>query len=145
MYSRGSRTSGWGNLCADHHPCSRRFLSSPDEVSVRIRRTASQAMRAVSVPELHCGSGRSHHRHNARTGCPDGSAASTLEPTKTKLVEFGRFAQKHAGKRGRNRPETIYFLGLTLYCTHAHREISAKAQPYVSARANAANTTSHDQ
>src|SRR5262245_4378254 len=35
-----------------------------------------------------------------------------LEPTKTKLVEFGRFAQRHAGKRGRNRPETIYFLGL---------------------------------
>jgi group II intron reverse transcriptase/maturase len=41
----------------------------------------------------------------------------TLEPTKTKLVEFGRFAQRHAGKRGRNRPETIYFLGFTLYCT----------------------------
>jgi len=40
-----------------------------------------------------------------------------LEPTKTKLVEFGRIAQRHAGKRGRNRPETIYFLGLTLYCT----------------------------
>jgi len=40
-----------------------------------------------------------------------------LEPTKTKLVEFGRFAQRLAGKRGRNRPETIYFLGLTLYCT----------------------------
>ena len=34
------------------------------------------------------------------------------EPTKTKLVEFGRFAQRHAGKRGRKRPETIYFLGL---------------------------------
>jgi RNA-directed DNA polymerase len=33
------------------------------------------------------------------------------------LVEFGRFAQRHAGKRGRNRLETIYFLGLTLYCT----------------------------
>jgi RNA-directed DNA polymerase len=41
----------------------------------------------------------------------------TLEPTKTKLVEFGRFAQKHAGKRGRKRPETIYLLGFTLYCT----------------------------
>lgn len=40
-----------------------------------------------------------------------------LEPTKTKLVEFGRFAARHAGKRGRNRPETIYFLGFTLYCT----------------------------
>jgi len=41
----------------------------------------------------------------------------TLEPTKTKLVEFGRFAQRYASKRGRNRPETIYFLGFTLYCT----------------------------
>ena len=46
-----------------------------------------------------------------------GKFGLTLEPTKTKLVEFGRFAQKHASKRGRNRPETIYFLCLTLYCT----------------------------
>src|SRR5947199_10353944 len=41
----------------------------------------------------------------------------TLEPTKTRLGEFGRFAQRHAGKRGRKRPQTIYFLGFTLYCT----------------------------
>jgi hypothetical protein len=41
----------------------------------------------------------------------------TLEPKKTKLVEFGRFAHQHASKRGRKRPETIYFLGFTLYCT----------------------------
>ncbi len=41
----------------------------------------------------------------------------TLEPTKTKLVEFGRFADRHAAKKGRKRPETIYFLGFTLYCT----------------------------
>jgi len=40
-----------------------------------------------------------------------------LEPAKTKLVEFGRFAARHAGKRGRKRPETMYFLGFTLYCT----------------------------
>jgi group II intron reverse transcriptase/maturase len=40
-----------------------------------------------------------------------------LAPSKTKLVEFGRFAQGHAPKRGRRRPETIYFLGFTLYCT----------------------------
>ena len=40
-----------------------------------------------------------------------------LEPSKTKLVEFGRFAARHAGKRKRRRPETIYFLGFTLYCT----------------------------
>ena len=46
-----------------------------------------------------------------------GKFGLTLEPTKTKLVEFGRFAQREASKRGRKRPETIYFLGFTLYCT----------------------------
>jgi RNA-directed DNA polymerase len=46
----------------------------------------------------------------------------TLEPTKTKLVEFGRFAHRHASKRGRKRPETIYFLGFTLYCTRNHKD-----------------------
>jgi RNA-directed DNA polymerase len=39
-----------------------------------------------------------------------------LEPTKTKLVEFGRFAARHAKERGR-RLETISFLGLTHFCT----------------------------
>jgi len=58
---------------------------------------------------------------SARTGRSASSVGPiglTLEPSKTKLVEFGRFAARHAGKRGgRKRPETIYFLGLTLYCT----------------------------
>ena len=40
-----------------------------------------------------------------------------LEPSKTKLVEFGRFAERHANQRGRKRPETIYFLGFTFHCT----------------------------
>ena len=43
--------------------------------------------------------------------------STRMEPTKTKLVEFGRFAQRHAAKHGRKRPETIYFRGFTLYCT----------------------------
>ena len=43
--------------------------------------------------------------------------ALALEPEKTKLVEFGRFAQKNAAKRGRKRPETLQFLGFTFYCT----------------------------
>ena len=46
-----------------------------------------------------------------------GKFGLALEPDKTKLVEFGRFAQRHASKRGRRRPETIFFLGFTLYCT----------------------------
>ncbi|MGH8653024.1 MAG: reverse transcriptase domain-containing protein [Gammaproteobacteria bacterium] len=37
-----------------------------------------------------------------------------LELSKTRLVEFGRFAERHAPKHGRKRPETIYFLGFTL-------------------------------
>lgn len=40
-----------------------------------------------------------------------------LEPTKTKLVAFGRFADRYASNNGKARPETIYFLGFTLYCT----------------------------
>ena len=40
----------------------------------------------------------------------------TLEPSKSKLVEFGRYVQRHASKRGPKCPETIYFLGFTLYC-----------------------------
>ena len=40
-----------------------------------------------------------------------------LEPNKTKLVEFGRFAYRYANKCGRKRPETLYFLGFTIYCT----------------------------
>ena len=46
-----------------------------------------------------------------------GKFGLALASAKTKLVEFGRFAQKYASKRGRRRPETIYFLGFTLYCT----------------------------
>jgi group II intron reverse transcriptase/maturase len=42
--------------------------------------------------------------------------ALRLEPTKTKLVEFGRFAMNSAKKKGK-KPETIYFLGFTHYCT----------------------------
>src|ERR1700758_1897937 len=50
-----------------------------------------------------------------------GKFGLTLESSKTKLVEFGRYAQRHASKRGRKRPETIYFLGFTLYCTRNRR------------------------
>lgn len=38
-----------------------------------------------------------------------------LEPSKTKLIEFGRFAEKQARQRG-ERPGTFDFLGFTHYC-----------------------------
>jgi group II intron reverse transcriptase/maturase len=40
-----------------------------------------------------------------------------LEPSKTRLLEFGRFAEESARRRGQ-RPETFDFLGFTHYCGH---------------------------
>jgi group II intron reverse transcriptase/maturase len=45
-----------------------------------------------------------------------GKFSLALEPSKTKLVEFGRFAPRHAKERGK-KLETIYFLGFTHFCT----------------------------
>ena len=46
--------------------------------------------------------------------------ALALEPTKTRLVAFGRFAERAAKRHGK-RQETFTFLGLTLYCTRNRR------------------------
>ena len=40
-----------------------------------------------------------------------------LEPDKTRLLEFGRFAEQDRKKRGEGRPETFDFLGFTHYCS----------------------------
>jgi len=45
-----------------------------------------------------------------------GKFGLSLEPSKTKLVEFGRFAGRHAQRRGR-KLESLNFLGFTHYCT----------------------------
>jgi group II intron reverse transcriptase/maturase len=39
----------------------------------------------------------------------------TLSEEKTRIIEFGRFAEERAARRGR-RPETFDFLGFTHYC-----------------------------
>ena len=40
-----------------------------------------------------------------------------LHPDKTRLIEFGRFAQSNRRQRRQGRPETFDFLGFTHYCT----------------------------
>ena len=35
----------------------------------------------------------------------------TLHPDKTRLIEFGRFAEENRRERGQGRPETFDFLG----------------------------------
>jgi len=39
-----------------------------------------------------------------------------LHPTKTRLLEFGRFATANRSKRGEGKPETFDFLGFTHHC-----------------------------
>lgn len=43
--------------------------------------------------------------------------ALELEPNKTRLLEFGRFAAGNREKRGEGKPETFDFLGFTHYCS----------------------------
>jgi group II intron reverse transcriptase/maturase len=40
-----------------------------------------------------------------------------LEPDKTRLIEFGRFAEENRKHRGGGKPETFDFLGFTHYCS----------------------------
>ena len=44
------------------------------------------------------------------------SFALELHPEKTRLIEFGRFAQVSRDRRGEGKPETFTFLGFTHYC-----------------------------
>ena len=41
-----------------------------------------------------------------------------LEESKTRLIEFGRFAERNREARGERKPETFTFLGFTHYCSH---------------------------
>ena len=42
-----------------------------------------------------------------------------LEPSKTRLVEFGRFAERNSKAKSQGKPETFDFLGFTHYCSHS--------------------------
>ncbi len=42
----------------------------------------------------------------------------TLEKDKSRLIEFGRFAEENSNGRNGKKPETFTFLGFTHYCSH---------------------------
>ena len=44
-----------------------------------------------------------------------------LHPEKTRLIEFGRFAEGDRRARGERRPETFNFLGFTHYCRRTRK------------------------
>lgn len=44
-----------------------------------------------------------------------------LEPEKTRMLEFGRYAQKNRRRKGLSKPETFDFLGFTHYCAESQK------------------------
>jgi RNA-directed DNA polymerase len=45
-----------------------------------------------------------------------------LHEEKTRLLEFGRFAEQNRKERGQGKPETFDFLGFTHYCSRKHSD-----------------------
>lgn len=48
-----------------------------------------------------------------------GNFGLELEMSKSRLIEFGRYAEENRKCRGEGKPETFTFLGLTHYCSHS--------------------------
>jgi RNA-directed DNA polymerase len=46
----------------------------------------------------------------------------TLHPEKTRLVDFGRYAEEHAKRQGK-KPATFDFLGFSVLQAHTEREV----------------------
>ena len=44
-----------------------------------------------------------------------------LESSKSRLIEFGRFAEQNRRARGECKPETFGFLGFTFYCSKTRK------------------------
>ena len=42
-----------------------------------------------------------------------------LEESKSRLIEFGRYAEENRRQKGEGKPETFTFLGFTHYCSHS--------------------------
>jgi RNA-directed DNA polymerase len=56
------------------------------------------------------------------------SVGLELHPEKTRLIEFGRFAERNRERRGESKPETFDFLGFTHICgiTWKHKRFQVK-------------------
>lgn len=44
-----------------------------------------------------------------------------LSKEKTRIIEFGRYAEENSKKRGKRKPDTFDFLGLTHYCSKSRK------------------------
>lgn len=45
-----------------------------------------------------------------------------LAPEKTRILEFGRFAEQNRDSKGQGKPETFNFLGFTFYCSKNRKQ-----------------------
>ena len=44
-----------------------------------------------------------------------------IEMSKSRLIEFGRYAKGRRKRKGKGKPETFDFLGFTFYCGESHK------------------------
>src|SRR6266481_6774785 len=54
----------------------------------------------------------------------------SLNPDKTRLIEFGRFAAERRAHRGLGKPETFNFLGFTFICERNSRGSSLSKEQH---------------
>jgi hypothetical protein len=67
-----------------------------------------------------------------------------LHPTKTRLIEFGRFAAERRARRGEGKPATFDFLGFTHCCSRTRQGEFAVRRLTVKKRMRAALTAPRD-
>ena len=102
--------------------------STPDSTNALKLRARPATSAACSSDRSNVNPGASSFKHKGdarrfvdalaeRLGC----FGLTVHPDKTRLIEFGRFAQANRRARGQGRPETFDFLGFTHYCARNRR------------------------
>ena len=104
---------------------------------LRDRPGADEILRNDPRPQSRRTGASSHAPPNFRQNLPSNNErlagfALELHPEKTRLIEFGRFAQVNRQQRGEGKPEAFTFLGFTHYCstdTKGHFAVRRRTVP----------------
>lgn len=111
---RGHRRRKWAGLCMlTNHLMYIHALCADMVVS---RESAAKPERICRISELCFQYKSDAEQFYERLKHRMGYFGLSLEEEKSRLIEFGRFAQERCAKRG-TKPETFTFLGFTHYCS----------------------------
>jgi len=104
-------------------PCPAAFVSRFAAELVNRSWPRTGAREAPRMPASNCAPAAPRPSSSARRALKARFSRFGLElhPEKTRLIEFGRFAEKDRRARGERRPETFDFLGFTHYCRRTRK------------------------